>query len=54
MTQRRVTAYEQRPKGAFLKLECGHQSWVAGMEVRPLAHRCGQFPCYQPQKAMWR
>ena len=49
---RKVAGYEQRAKGAVLRLECGHQVWVGGMEVRPLTHPCGQSPCYRPERAM--
>lgn len=43
--------------GRYLRLECGHEQWVAGFPTKhdhgtPLRRPCLQGPCYREQRFM--
>lgn len=49
---RKVLTQNVLPDGSILSLECGHQVWLAGCVHTKFSHRCGQSPCYRPEKYM--
>lgn len=58
--ERDVVAISRRPgwHGAFLKLSCGHEQWLAGaesdFELRRGRRPCLSSPCYQFQTELGR
>lgn len=56
--ERKVTRISRRPgwPGAFLKLECGHEQWLAGnetdFELQRTPRPCLSGPCTRFKRAM--
>lgn len=50
---RKVRSVERRPFGMVVKLDCGHQKWMAGADrTVPARTECLQSPCYRPARFM--